>query len=443
MDELTSISVMNAGTAIFIYSCICFSVSFTQIGNLKKRYYAALGIFPLIELIIYNPLVYSAFYKWLFRGVDLYSPSFDLFFQIEKCIYVVTRLINYSYLLVSVGLIIYYYLKTPEMRYFKLYVLYIILGFTANILAFLSILWWAPKRLVSVSVFTGLTHFLPVSVIIEGKMLFLLPYLSIISSAAMLIALFRYNTDYNQMKLKRELIIQSFDLAEFSIRFFLHSVKNYIMATIVDAEFLQTRFKDDAVATKYVNRILELNQELLDRLSSLNTKFKKIVLHLEPCDLRKIVQDVMDRENLFHLVRCNLVLSAEPVMVLVDTFHFKEVINNIIKNALESMENMEESKRRLTIRVEKYNNRGLVFIQDTGSGIDQKQMENLFKPFYTTKSKENWGLGLSYCYRIVHAHRGKIMVDSKPQKGTVFQILLPTINGKKYEAEEVRIDPNT
>ena len=65
-------------------------------------------------------------------------------------------------------------------------------------------------------------------------------------------------------------------------------------------------------------------------------------------------------------------------------------------------------------------------IKDSGVGIDQKHLEKIFDPFYTTKSPgKGTGLGLSVCHRIIESLGGAIRVQSMPDKGTTFTIILP------------------
>jgi signal transduction histidine kinase len=70
--------------------------------------------------------------------------------------------------------------------------------------------------------------------------------------------------------------------------------------------------------------------------------------------------------------------------------------------------------------------RGIVIeVSDTGIGIPESEMGNLFKPFYTTKSS-GIGLGLTYSRRTVEAHKGTIEVESKAGEGTKITISMPT-----------------
>jgi signal transduction histidine kinase len=66
----------------------------------------------------------------------------------------------------------------------------------------------------------------------------------------------------------------------------------------------------------------------------------------------------------------------------------------------------------------------VIVIGDTGTGMSDENLENLFKPLYTTKAKGT-GLGLAVCKKIVDAHNGSIEVESQLGKGTIFTITLP------------------
>lgn len=67
-----------------------------------------------------------------------------------------------------------------------------------------------------------------------------------------------------------------------------------------------------------------------------------------------------------------------------------------------------------------------VSIADTGHGIAREDMPKIFEPFYTTKPPgRGTGLGLSICYGIVAEHHGRIMVESQPDRGSIFRVCLP------------------
>jgi two-component system NtrC family sensor kinase len=113
--------------------------------------------------------------------------------------------------------------------------------------------------------------------------------------------------------------------------------------------------------------------------------------------------------------------------VAVDTDEIKQVLVNLINNALFAM----PTGGRLAIRcrVERgMNGKDAVGVEltDTGRGIPEEQLDKIFDPFFTTRTDgEGTGLGLSISYMIVQNHGGRIEVESAVGEGSTFRILLP------------------
>jgi PAS domain S-box-containing protein len=105
----------------------------------------------------------------------------------------------------------------------------------------------------------------------------------------------------------------------------------------------------------------------------------------------------------------------------VDPQQLKQVLINIIQNAIYSIKN----GGLITIRTFRLaENYVKLEVEDTGVGIPEDVLEDMFNPFFTTKPNGT-GLGLSITQRIIHAHGGKIDVKSKVGKGTTFSFILP------------------
>ncbi|GAC42212.1 signal transduction histidine kinase [Paenibacillus popilliae ATCC 14706] len=102
-----------------------------------------------------------------------------------------------------------------------------------------------------------------------------------------------------------------------------------------------------------------------------------------------------------------------------DTKEMKQLILNLSRNALESMESMEK-RGTLTISTRAVSQGVQLLVSDTGTGIPDSVMEKLFEPFYTTKSKGT-GLGLPLCLSIVERHEGTIEIDTS-ERGTTFLV---------------------
>ena len=102
---------------------------------------------------------------------------------------------------------------------------------------------------------------------------------------------------------------------------------------------------------------------------------------------------------------------------------FKQVILNLLQNAEEAIPKRGGTVTLITSVME---NNVQIQIKDTGTGIPQEAMKNIFDPFFSTKAAvKGTGLGLSVTYGIIKKHNGEIMVDSLPGRGTTFTLFLP------------------
>ncbi|MGI9533430.1 MAG: two-component system sensor histidine kinase NtrB, partial [Thermodesulfobacteriota bacterium] len=122
----------------------------------------------------------------------------------------------------------------------------------------------------------------------------------------------------------------------------------------------------------------------------------------------------------------NLDVTIPPIKG--DENSIKQVFINIIRNAVQSIH--EEGNITITTRwVNDYKIKSksaiLISVKDTGSGITKDDIDNIFTPFFTTKSGGT-GLGLFMSNRIISKHGGAIFVDSKPGEGAEFKVYLPT-----------------
>lgn len=108
--------------------------------------------------------------------------------------------------------------------------------------------------------------------------------------------------------------------------------------------------------------------------------------------------------------------------VMVDRVQIQQVLLNLIRNAIEAMEQTEE--RRLHIHAALWESVMAVSISDTGTGILPSIESQLFQPFVTTK-REGMGIGLSVCRTIVEAHGGRLWAEPGIERGTIFRFTLP------------------
>jgi signal transduction histidine kinase len=175
-----------------------------------------------------------------------------------------------------------------------------------------------------------------------------------------------------------------------------------------------------------VDRINKIVQGLLSfaRPSELETAHVDIAQLLR--QTLTLLHNVIDREG----IEVSLDVSIGNTVITADATQLKQVFLNVILNAVEAMENSAVKQLTLGIangRTLDYLSRYLlVSVADTGKGIEQNDLENIFNPFYTTKT-DGTGLGLPISYGIVNRHGGEMEVNSSPGKGATVVIKLPQV----------------
>ena len=103
----------------------------------------------------------------------------------------------------------------------------------------------------------------------------------------------------------------------------------------------------------------------------------------------------------------------------------QQVVLNLIMNAVEAMDSVKDRARILKITSHLHESNNVVIaIQDTGTGIDPKNMNRIFEAFFTTKSR-GMGMGLSICRSIIEAHGDRLWASPGVPYGSVFYIELP------------------
>jgi len=176
--------------------------------------------------------------------------------------------------------------------------------------------------------------------------------------------------------------------------------KPYLMTILQEAERLERLLKE----------ILNLKMIAIGFLENVNPKIaiEEILEELE----KEIEDKAIEVETDF----------KDVPSFYIDKEHFKIVLRNIIKNAIEAMEKSE--KRLLKISLEQIGNDIEIRISDTGKGIPKELIKKIFDPFFTSKVYGP-GLGLSVALTIVQYYKGFISIESEPGKGSTFIIRIP------------------
>jgi len=203
-----------------------------------------------------------------------------------------------------------------------------------------------------------------------------------------------------------------------------HEIRNPLTAIGGFARSIARRRRDDQKTCRNAMIIYEEARRLERTLVNVLDYTRPLRPRKRPIALNDIVLETLDQfktQLREHEVTVRLELAEELPPVHADPEMLKQVIINLVRNAIEAM----ESKGGGTLAIATAADEGEVelVVADTGIGMEQKTLQSLFSPFFSTKIG-GVGLGLSISQRIVRQHGGRIEVESELGEGTQFTVRL-------------------
>jgi len=208
-----------------------------------------------------------------------------------------------------------------------------------------------------------------------------------------------------------------------------HELRNPLVPIGGFANIIYKRLEEQSPLKKYAGIIVSEIDRFEKLLHNILYFTKDAKPELKPDNLNDILNDLLFfYKGTFeeHNIMLSARLSPDLPLVNLDHSLIKQALINLIINAVQAMESGGLlTVESLTIK-ENDTDYAVVVVNDTGSGIPEDIMNNIFDPFYTTKIR-GLGLGLSLTRRIVESHGGKINVESEDGVGTTFTMKLPAL----------------
>jgi PAS domain S-box-containing protein len=214
-----------------------------------------------------------------------------------------------------------------------------------------------------------------------------------------------------------------------------HEVMQPIAAAITNARtalrLLGSQPSDVEAVWRALGRIVDEGNRAADVVDRIRALFKKAPPRKDDLKINEAVLEVIaltQDEVVRHGVSVEAELSEGLPLIQGDRVQLKQVIINLIINAVEAMSGVAKGSRTLLISTGQEASAGvLVSVQDSGSGLDVEGLDRLFDAFYTTKPS-GMGMGLSICRSIIEAHGGRIWASRNVGPGATFQFTLPVVN---------------
>ncbi len=205
-----------------------------------------------------------------------------------------------------------------------------------------------------------------------------------------------------------------------------HEINNPLTAIIANAQLLKREMPPD-----------DEKQELVDLIALAGGRANQVVRNLldlarreqynfAPIDVNETIRNalsLLQHDVVARAVDLNFKPAEGLPKITASQDHLQGVWLNLLTNAMDAL---QSERREIRVETSRHANEIFVVFADTGKGISSESLSHIFEPFYTTKAPgQGTGLGLSVCHRIIKQHGGRILVDSKPEVGTKFTVILP------------------
>jgi PAS domain S-box-containing protein len=266
---------------------------------------------------------------------------------------------------------------------------------------------------------------------VKGNRLELLSYKAPITNVeGDIIGAICISTDVTYIKKQQHIIQQQEKLALIGqmAAGIVHEIKNPLATIKGLSQLIFVKAKVDkvkeytAVVDTAINDITEVVNEFLDFAKPKPAVAARTTLNRIVESMQLISETRCYTKN----IRCSFHYYPWPMEVTADETKIKQVILNIIENAIYAMENVETPTLVVSTYFDTDSKEGVIKIEDNGMGMSKEVFSKLGTPFFTTKEKGT-GLGLGISYEIMREHKGRIEVDSEEGKGTTFKVIFTQI----------------
>lgn len=230
-----------------------------------------------------------------------------------------------------------------------------------------------------------------------------------------------------------------FDQTSLGASVFVHSMKNQLLANRILNKKLGQALKEESPDLEKIRGVAaqlnQLNESMVTRMEDLYRAIRTNSILLTPVSVREIAEAAMGRFHQKYPDRAAAVALCDEGLILADKEHLAEAVYNLLCNGQDAIaEAGRESVADLRLTIRRQRLYTVLEVHDNGKGISRTDRLKIYEPFYTSKNTSyNWGMGLYYVRNIVKSHYGTLRIESHPETGTSFFIMLPSYGTEDTE----------
>ncbi|WP_171689661.1 sensor histidine kinase [Paenibacillus germinis] len=418
--------LQNWGTAVYLFSIPQFVFTFIvssyrSSGRFSKWLrYVAFALPPLFYVWCYDPDTRFLAYIWIkdpfYRNHDLSAALYGM--DALNLVWVALYLFYPIYLLCRHMARTSITLKRKQ-----------IVSLAANLglmnVLFVSVFAVGPFKQFYLSAGGSNMLFFPAQLAIPAFYFQVMPAVMLLAVQGMIVILVKFKgIDATSFFMKRQ-INRNVSSLNANLKGVFHSFKNTMFTVKILAEQAENNFGNED-GLKALRRLQQVSLTSLNHMAKVLDSLKEIKVKPAKVNVSACADAAFEKARIGDDIEVRRKYRARDVYAYADPYHLTEALINLLVNAAEAIKAAKRENGFISIEIAAEQEWVLIRITDNGTGIDKKEQKKIFNPLYSTKSKhENWGVGLSYVFRVIEAHLGFIAVESEKGQYTAFDVILP------------------
>ncbi|MFA6505729.1 MAG: sensor histidine kinase [Treponemataceae bacterium] len=410
--------MLNAGIALYLLAVPLFIYDFTHNSDFKWKRIAALFGLVLYFIWFYDP---SNAYR-IYIGYRVFSLP-GLFSNFMSALHQINMLILIIYLCYPIY-ILYRYMVKNTIRFIRrqIFILASCLAIAGGL--FSTILYTGPFMMSPRNAFaTGFWSFGTIEA--SASVYYVaIPIFTVCALFCILLLLLNFRLESFIQTVTDRKIQKNMRRMNELLSDTLHSQKNLLFNILILTKPENGSGPEEALGKigKLVEQSLSRTSEMLDSLRALRYVFKTN-------DLIAVIEESIGKVSLPSHIAIAWNADAYPresMRCRFDSYHVGRVLIELLTNAADAVVRADRTGGLIGIDLAVQFQWVFIIIRDNGTGIRKAARTRLFEPYFSDKAGgNNWGLGLSYAYKVVKAHLGLLRIESRPGEGTMIQIMLP------------------
>ncbi len=421
----------NLGIITYLIAIMLFVITFSKTVISKHQgtkpmrrmvRYVLLGAYPVVYFLFYHPD--TAFLIFL-TGHRIRTPlQHELWAEFIAALDLIMTLLAVLYLLYPIGLLIRNYFKN-KISFFSEQLLGLTLSISLLNLIFFYVFFTGVFKTSVRDVFESAFWRYKLAIIVPWHYSSLMPILSFIILLFILFIMKKFKTDNMINGMKERAIRRNLSLLNSNLKDILHSDKNIMFSMKILAEEAVNGYGTEEGRLK-LQKILTLSESHMNAISKTLDNIRELKVRTIKNNLIDSIEASTEEIALPEHIQLIRHYNDTCAYCNFDMYHMTQVITNLLSNAIDAINSHEVEDARIVITVDSSADWIYLSIRDNGCGIPRKLLRKIFHPYFSTKSKQkNWGIGLSYAFRVITLHYGHIRIKSRPGEFTNVEILLP------------------